>query len=243
MPSREFVKIASWYNAADAEHAKAVLNWNGVDAFIEGADLKTSLSYIGSALGDVKLIVRAEDAERATKLLNALILEARNPHSGPWFCGTCEEVIEAGFELCWSCGQPRSEVEAPFPETAALASEIPSTDPRDPANASLPETASIDAANPYAPPLVREMQEPIDDEGPTHQEEAEDLVMQSANAAVLGILIPLFGTLYSLFLLFAALRLSWNYSSETRQLIVQSLVVNFVVSAIWLALLGLFAMM
>ncbi|PQO33107.1 hypothetical protein [Blastopirellula marina] len=243
MPSPEFIKIASWHNAADAEHAKAVLNWNGVDAFLEGADLKTSLSYIGSALGDVKLIVRSEDAERASKLLNSLILEARDPQRGPWFCGACEEVIEPGFELCWSCGQPRSEVEAPFPETAALASDPVSSDPRDPANATLPETASTDPANPYAPPLVHKMQEPADNEEASDQEEADDLVMQSANAAVLGILIPLFGTLYSLFLLFAALRLSWKYSPETRQLIVQSLVVNFVVSAIWLALLGLFAMM
>lgn len=244
MPSPEFVKIASWHNPADAEHAKAVLNWNGIDAFIEGADLKTSLSYIGSALGDVKLIVRSEDSQRAQRLLDELSREARDPINGPWFCGECEEVIEPGFDMCWSCGQPREEVEAPFPEVADLATESEGSDPRDPANASLPESASVDATNPYAPPTVQAMFEKIEAEDePTSQEEAEDLITQSANAAVLGILIPLFGTLYSLFLLFAALRLSWNFSSRTRYLIFQSLAVNFVVSSIWLALLWLFSLM
>ena len=243
MPSPEFQRIASWHNAADAEHAKAVLNWNGIDAFLEGADLQISLSYFGSALGDVKLVVRTVDAERATKLLDKLIHEARDPQNGPWFCGACEEVIDAGFDVCWSCGKARSEVEAPFPEVANLASEPSGTDTTDPANALLPRVSTQDEANPYAPPLVREMQEPADDETSPAQVEADNLVMQSANAAVLGILIPLIGTLYSLFLLFAALRLSWKFSPEPRKLIVQSLVVNAVVGAIWLGFLGLFAMM
>ncbi|RCS52632.1 hypothetical protein DTL42_07275 [Bremerella cremea] len=243
MPSPEFKRIASWLNAADAEHAKAVLNWNGIDAFLEGADLKTSLSYIGTALGDVKLVVRTVDAERASKLLQALIQESRDPQTSPWFCGACEEVVDAGFDLCWSCGQERSKVEAPFPEVADLASEPSGSDTTDPDNALLPPASGTTQTNPYAPPLVRQMQEPIDDEANLAQEEADDLVIQSANAAVLGILIPLFGTLYSLFLLFAALRLSWTFSPEIRKQIVQSLVVNAVVGAIWLVFLGLFAMM
>lgn len=241
MSMPEFVKIARCHNAAEADHAKAVLEMNGIAAFVDGADLKTSLSYIGSAIGDVNLVVRSADAERALQVLEEFRQHDPDGKPGPWFCGTCEVEVDEGFELCWSCGQPRGEVEAEPPAVAEFAPKPVGTDTTDPANAELPVNASTQETNPYAPPIASEPSEPIDDEEDDEvlgdQERAEELVVQASNAAVFGAFIPILGTLFSLYLLGAAFLLSRTYPSKSKRLIAVSLVINFFVPLVWMVLL------
>lgn len=241
MSMPEFIKIARCQNAAEAEHAKAVLETNGIAAFVDGADLKTSLSYIGSAIGDVNLVVRTADAERALQVLEESRQHEPDGRPGPWFCGACEVEVDEGFEVCWSCGEPRASVEAELPAIADVAAKPVGTDTSDPANATLPEKASTQETNPYAPPVTTESSEPRDEEDDAvelgDQGRAEELIVQASNAAVFGAFVPILGAIYSLYLLGSALLLSRSYPPKSTRLIALTMFINVFVTVIWTFLL------
>lgn len=215
MPTSEFLKIASYANAADADHLKAVLQDHGVRAFVDGGDLQTSLSYIGSALGGVHVIVRSVDAEKAIEIKEELSQESHEPVGDPWFCGECEEVINAGFQVCWSCGSDRSDVEATMPEAAELEEEGDVEAALPESNESLPDKAHFDEANPYASPQTKaapgERPVPSDE----INEEAEAIVLRAWRASILGLtFVPILANIYSMFMLFSALKHSSHFTAE-----------------------------
>jgi hypothetical protein len=65
--------------------------------------------FLGSAAGELPpdqclpevWLVRDEQEERARTVLRDL----RNIPQRRWVC-RCGELVEGGFEQCWSCGQP-----------------------------------------------------------------------------------------------------------------------------------------
>ncbi len=122
-PNR-LVTIAGCGNAAEADMLKIALEGQGINAVVDGGDLSTALSYIGSAIGDVKVLVRQENAQRAKAIVIATRESYVAPDKAPWFCGKCMEEVEGGFEICWSCGEIRDEVESPFPATAVAVEQI-----------------------------------------------------------------------------------------------------------------------
>lgn len=215
MPTSEFLKIASYANAADADHLKAVLQDHGIRAFVDGGDLQTSLSYIGSALGGVHVIVRSVDAEKAIELKDELSQESHEPTGGPWFCGTCEEVVDAGFQVCWSCGGEKSEVEAAMPATADLNDE----DEREPlledSDQPLPDKANFDEANPYASPQTKVEGAERPEKPREINEEAEAMLVRAWRAAILGVtFIPVLANIYSMYMLFAALKETSRFTAS-----------------------------
>lgn len=233
MSTSEFMKIAQWSIAAHAQHAQAVLGWNEIDSHVDGADL----GGMGSAISGVSLRVPREDAERAVKVLEQYSSYDPGTRPGPWFCGTCEEEVDEGFDLCWSCGEPREEVEAEFPALADFAAEPTGTDTTDPANADLPERSSLDEHNPYAPPVVGETVEVEEQDKSAIQEEAEQFVVRASNAAVLGLVVPVVGTLYSLSMLYEAFCRSRSYSGKQWRLILITLAFDFVIALMWAVVL------
>ena len=67
----EYTKIASYPNAAEAEQIRNMLEENGIPAFVDGAHANTAMSFVGSALGGVKVfaaICDESDAGKATML-------------------------------------------------------------------------------------------------------------------------------------------------------------------------------
>ena len=97
-------KIRVYLTAFEAEQARNRLLAEGVQAFVEGANAQTALSYVGYAVGGVKLLVAEADVDRAEQILN----ENTIPQGGAWTCGTCFSEVDAGFEICWNCGGDRS---------------------------------------------------------------------------------------------------------------------------------------
>ncbi|MFN3150773.1 hypothetical protein [Bremerella sp.] len=234
MPSSEFLKIASYANAADADHLKAVLQDHGIRAFVDGGDLQTSLSYIGSALGGVHVIVRSVDAEKALEVKEELSQEAHEQTGDPWFCGTCEEVVDAGFQVCWSCGGDRSEVEAPMPATADLDSEQEEQPLLDDGTDPLPNKADFDESNPYASPQARVPggEKPIQPKEVS--EEAEAMLVRAWRAAIIGLaFVPILANIYSMYMLFAALKVSNQFTPQGNWRFYGAFLLNMLSGVAW----------
>lgn len=128
MVTSEFQKIASYALEVEALHFKSILEDNGIPAFVGGANANTVLSYVGTALGGVNLFVRTSDAVRAAEIISPLRDES-DSHCEKWFCGNCDEEVDAGFQVCWSCGQVRAKAEqASRPAANTNNSEVEAND-------------------------------------------------------------------------------------------------------------------
>lgn len=101
------VTIRRYPNAWQAETTRIRLAEAGIPAFVTESETSTMLSYVGTALGGVRVRVPADDQQRALQVLadDAARLES----AGHWQCSRCDEVNEPAFELCWSCSKPRSD--------------------------------------------------------------------------------------------------------------------------------------
>jgi len=111
--------LATCADPVEADLLKIALEASGIDAVINGGELHTALGYIGSALGQISVLVRKECLADAQGVYNEWKKDRdRIREQPPWFCGQCNVDIEGHFLACWSCGMDRLEVEAAFPATA-----------------------------------------------------------------------------------------------------------------------------
>lgn len=234
MPTSEFLKIASYANAADADHLKAVLQDHGIRAFVDGGDLQTSLSYIGSALGGVHVIVRSVDAEKALEIKEELSQEDHELTGEPWFCGECEEVVDAGFQVCWSCGGERSEVEAAMPATADFENENQQQPVLEDSDEPLPDKAHFDESNPFASPQTKVAGTELAGKPNEINEEAEARLIRAWRAAILGLtFIPILGNIYSMYMLFAALKETSQFTPSGTWRFYGSFLLNMISTVAW----------
>ena len=98
-------KIRSYMTEFEAEQGKNLLAASGIEAFVEGANTQTALSFVGVAIGGVKLFVDEADRQRAAEVLDAETVAS----TGPWTCTTCFSEVDEGFDVCWKCGDSRPE--------------------------------------------------------------------------------------------------------------------------------------
>jgi hypothetical protein len=105
------VKLTSCRNAIEAETLRNRLETAGIMAVVQGAEVGTALSYLGTAIGCPNIEVDSNDLERAKDLLAAdrVALET----VGDWTCSRCGEFNEPAFEVCWSCNKTRSDEDPP----------------------------------------------------------------------------------------------------------------------------------
>ena len=122
----------------EAEMLRDRLEAAGIRAFVQGAETNRSLSYVGVALGGVKVQVAASEVAAAEQVLSDD--ERQRTTAGNWQCPRCDEINEPAFDVCWKCSMPRAE---------ALESQPDSLERSDPVDGPLdppPETH-----NPYQP--------------------------------------------------------------------------------------------
>lgn len=233
MATSEFVEIAAFANAVEAEHVRSVLEENGVSAFIDGAAANTALSYVGTALGGVKVFVRAADAVQARE-----IVEDQRAGSDvsvmSWFCGTCEETVDGTFEVCWSCGQDRARAERPFPVTRDgdhFKSDCGSGGD-DVADTVTPDYSAYDVANPYASPTTVETTTPSHRQAEIN-EDAEAILLRAWRASIIGIVFfPFILHLYSMWLLMRAAMTAPRFSPDGQMRFCGAFVVNVVAGCV-----------
>lgn len=131
----KLITLEHFGNATEAHAARLELDAAGIRAVVGDDAAAEMLSIMGAGLGGVKLLVFERDADRARG-----ILRRRRKNEGPrvpaWICQECGSVVDAGFEVCWSCGasyDPQRSQPAP-----------PATDEEDENAAD--EQASVDEA-------------------------------------------------------------------------------------------------
>lgn len=107
----DLVTVAVFETESAAAPARSMLEAQGIRTCLEGATVGTMLWYIGPALAGVKLQVLKEDLPGTREILQqhfADVAAARGP-SAPqqqaWTCPECGAEVDAGFEICWSCGK------------------------------------------------------------------------------------------------------------------------------------------
>lgn len=225
-------RIRTFLTAFEAEQAKNLLGNEGIKAFIEGANAQTALSYIGSAVGGVKLLVPAEDVDRAEQALTRVA-----PKLGPWLCGHCFSEVDEGFDVCWKCGADRNaahtvdeaeETDDPETPSAAYPSEFPSDQPS--------------SNNPYQPPHPASLGRIACPENVDRfhiEDAADERVQQALTLAIFGIVIlPGITHFCSLWLLFSCWsrfgQLSWRNANRFIVAIVLDVTVIAVLTALLL---------
>lgn len=217
---KDTVQIASAGNEFEAEHMRAFLAENGIRAFVIGGATQTALSYVGTAIGGVKVVVDTDDKERASSLLAEM---DNGSSTEAWYCGHCEVDVDAGFDICWSCGKSRTKAEAV----------------RD----SLDEDQSadrVDANVNVAPEKHVTVNQDLGHEATTEFELASQ-VGSAWRAACLGFtILPFFTHAYAIYVLASTFKSLPNASPAIRKTWKRATIVAFAGMVIWITILFIF---
>ncbi|MFQ5730555.1 MAG: hypothetical protein ACE5KM_01240 [Planctomycetaceae bacterium] len=102
MLDNPLVTVMAFGTPQEAAIAQGFLDNHGISSHVQGAEIAATLFYVGTALGGVKLQVASSQVEKARRLLDEEFDTTRV--TGPWTCPRCREQVDAGYEVCWSCG-------------------------------------------------------------------------------------------------------------------------------------------
>ena len=224
------------YDIVQAESLRTRLDAAGIMAVVNGAESHTTLSYVGGALGGIKLEVAPEDYQRADELLHADALLAAE--LGPWICNDCKEHNESTFEVCWHCSKKRDDSDVAPESTTSLSDSAEAYDSLT-SDVSRNETIN-DSENPYravhlneGKPKNRLYGKPTDSQG---NDDLHSIVDRAYRASVFSIvLLPPLLNLYSLTLLLInpSVHFVPAYRSRVRLTWLINLIVIGLVAMIW----------
>lgn len=235
MAESELVQIASYATEVEAEYVRSLLRENGIHAYVDGAASNTMMSHVGTALGGVRLLTSSGNAEAAIEFLASIGDDSRSSDAA-WFCGQCEETIDANFDVCWACGRERAMVEGqvPVPESE--------TEPDRPIDADSKSQAVITSAprepsHPYVPPGVADTA--------TNQnfttssaDDVDEMVLRAYRASLLGfILLPVITHAYSMYLLLRAAAQPGNLSPIGDRLWHRAFAITTIGCLMWIVLI------
>ncbi|AMV21448.1 putative signal transducing protein [Planctomyces sp. SH-PL14] len=115
--------VREFHNEVEAASAQALLEQSGIASTLLGGQIRTTLSYVGTAVEYVKLMVAQEDAAAARDLLAREEQEASDRAvRTAWTCPRCGSDVDAGFDVCWNCGNsgdvPSEGTPADTPDSA-----------------------------------------------------------------------------------------------------------------------------
>jgi len=211
----DFVTLLHHASLYEAQQLRNLLADVEIPAFI---DSEASTSMMGHQMLDVRLMVQDKHEQEAREILRDAVNQATAEHGPDWFCGTCEEVIEGAFDVCWSCGESREDVARDSPRHLAAgatdSSELPT------ASVAIPELdrtfdRSLNERNPYAPSSLFAGSS-ADIEGPL-TEEANQHLKRALMASAVGLLIiPVLMNAYSIHLLLSFPPSNWDASARSR---------------------------
>lgn len=173
-------------NAVEAEILRTRLDAAGILAVVNGGEVATMLSHIGSAVVGVRVEVAPEDFERAAEILRED--EIDRAERSAWECGRCDERNEPLFDLCWSCGKSRDESD---PSRPAYEMETVVRRESGPLVVADQRSPPAPSKNPYAPVLLSTDNRgcPLHREDQEHDPEVVEAVSRIFRGAVISIFI------------------------------------------------------
>ncbi len=232
------VKLMSCRDAIQAETIRNRLETAGIKAVVQGAEVGTTLSYVGVAIGYPNIEVVADDLSRARDLLAAD--QASLKTAGAWNCGRCGEFNEPAFEVCWSCNKTRSDEDRrAFFDPEDTENPKPSSSPTGMFASSTGSSTNRDAKNPYQALDFASEEATSQDYHltTTIEDEDKDAIDRAFIAAIFGGFLPIMiFTIYSLSILIPLLfkRYPATYARPTR--FYAAWAINLLVSALILAM-------
>jgi hypothetical protein len=234
------VTIARFAHAAEAHAARNRLERAGILAVVSDETVANLLSYIGSAVGGVRLQVGASDAQRAGEVLLGLAdHELPDDLKGYWRCRDCQQIVDPGFDVCWSCSRSRDEVADPDfrPSLAVLADEMDDESAERPPCFELlqpsHESKGVDGRNPYAPSGIPSDAAPRRGLTIAPLTNRDELAIRAWRASVLGLfLLPPLLHLYSMYLLVRASLGGGELSRRANRRFYGALLINLLVGLV-----------
>lgn len=232
------VDIARFASEIEARHLSSVLAEHGIDAFVQGSATSSALSYVGSAIGEIRLQTAAEDATRALAVLSEHRL-AKIQSDAAWYCGSCQVEVDPGFEVCWNCGRDRAEIQGPFPP---LESSVVEDDGGKEGEA--PVRLEQDPSNPYATPRTHAPNPATSSTKDVKEQEedprVEQMLEHAYRAAVIGFVVfPFLVHAYSMYLLIRAAVSAERFTPRADRLWTWTFVLNVLAAFYWLVFLSL----
>lgn len=97
-PSVELVQVYRAQGELDAQVVRSLLEANAIDCMLSGESVRLTHGLTVDGLAEVKILVRAEDAERARDVISSSDYSVECPH--------CGEFNPAGVSRCRHCGRP-----------------------------------------------------------------------------------------------------------------------------------------
>lgn len=190
----QLITIAKYSTATAAHAARIRLDAEGIRAFVADETVASTLWHVGSALGGIKLQVARADAERA-----GAILGGADSGGGPtewWLCPDCHQDVDAGFDICWSCGAVYQEV-----KDRIVSQGKPAEDPSDDqvSESSAPHSAATEEDSTS---WRSDFQDEVETPASVAESTPDEVVDRAWRAAVIGlILCPPLPHFYSMWLL------------------------------------------
>lgn len=94
------VTVAPFIMEHEARIAAAELSEAGIATIVTDCEAGATFgTYIGSAVGGVRLQVAEGDVAAASQILARI----HSANSSAWHCDRCGTDIESGFAVCWNC--------------------------------------------------------------------------------------------------------------------------------------------
>ncbi|TRX56793.1 DUF2007 domain-containing protein [Thalassomonas sp. M1454] len=99
------IKIYCHESIINVHHLKNYLESSGVVTVLKNESLTSLAGEVPSFECWPQLWVEENKAQQASNLIAELKLQqSAITNAEPWYCKTCNEKIDAEFELCWQCG-------------------------------------------------------------------------------------------------------------------------------------------
>ncbi len=70
-PNIELVEVATAQGEVEAQMIRSVLEGDGIEAMLSGESIRLTHAFTVDGLAEVKILVRADDADRAREVLDA----------------------------------------------------------------------------------------------------------------------------------------------------------------------------
>ncbi len=103
----KMVEIARYGSSIEASIGVNALELMGIKGVLTGEASKATFVGMGAVAGEIRLSVEASNADRAREILKDLQSDSL---IAPWKCQSCGAEVDAGFEICWSCGAPSPQI-------------------------------------------------------------------------------------------------------------------------------------
>lgn len=96
----EPVEVWRSHGEIETQVLRALLESHGIETVLSGEALRITHGFTMDGLAEVRILVRAKDAERAGEIIAA---------EGMLECPKCGKPARAGDAVCRSCGEPFEE--------------------------------------------------------------------------------------------------------------------------------------